>query len=127
MLGCASAPKGVVTPVDGGVELLLSQNPALAEAGGQVSVTLEEGRILVVRGEGNDAIAVDQRCPHRGCSVAWKSDAKAFVCPCHGSTFEADGALREGPAKTPLRAYEAAVEGERVVVSLAQPAAASST
>jgi cytochrome b6-f complex iron-sulfur subunit len=104
--------------VEGGLELALTQNPSLAESGGQVSVTHGEGRILVVRGDGDAILAVDQRCPHRGCSVSWKAEEAGFICPCHGSAFDADGALRKGPAKEGLRSYPARLEGERVLVEL---------
>ena len=119
VLGCASAPKGVATPSEAGLELTLVQNPSLAEPGGQVSITHDDGRILIVRGDGDAIMAVSQRCPHRGCSVAWKTEAQGFVCPCHGSAFERDGALRKGPAKEGLRSYGARLDGDRVLVELA--------
>lgn len=41
-------------------------------------------------------------CPHLGCSVSWKGGADAgWLCPCHDSTFGADGSLvpgRENPS-----------------------------
>jgi menaquinol-cytochrome c reductase iron-sulfur subunit len=31
------------------------------------------------------------RCPHLGCTVNYKSDTSAYVCPCHDSAFSLDG------------------------------------
>ena len=116
--GCSSAPKALTIPGDGGLSLSLAQNPALAEIGGQVSVMHEDGRVLVARLDGATVSAVDQRCPHRGCSIGWSREDSGFVCPCHGSTFEADGQLRTGPARSGLSQYPTRFDGERVFVEL---------
>ena len=42
-------------------------------------------------------------CTHLGCPPAWQPEQQAFVCACHGSRFDASGALVHGPA---LRALE---------------------
>lgn len=40
-------------------------------------------------------------CPHLGCTV---EDGEAgFICPCHGSRFDAQGVLQRGPAQQSLR------------------------
>ena len=41
-------------------------------------------------------------CPHQGCPVSFVSPNDGFACPCHGSTFAADGSLRNGPATSGL-------------------------
>jgi len=41
-------------------------------------------------------------CPHRGCTVNWQADQNRFVCPCHGSKFDAEGRQLRGPARKPL-------------------------
>jgi cytochrome b6-f complex iron-sulfur subunit len=40
-------------------------------------------------------------CTHLGCTVG--SDAKGFACPCHGSSYNADGQVTHGPAVQSLR------------------------
>jgi cytochrome b6-f complex iron-sulfur subunit len=45
--------------------------------------------------------AISTVCTHLGCVVTF-DDETGFECPCHGSTFAADGKVTKGPAPTPL-------------------------
>ena len=56
------------------------------------------------------------RCTHRGCQPDPVGDR--FVCPCHGSEFDLEGAVLRGPAERSLPRYRVAREGEDVVVTL---------
>ena len=38
------------------------------------------------------------RCPHLGCALKWNPAERSWDCPCHGSRFDADGNLLNGPA-----------------------------
>ena len=53
-----------------------------------------------VRGE---FVAFSAVCTHAGCPVQFDQSAETFVCPCHGSVFNArTGAVLQGPAFLPL-------------------------
>ena len=39
------------------------------------------------------------RCPHLGCRLAWNPDERTWECPCHGSEFQEEGYLVNGPAQ----------------------------
>lgn len=38
-------------------------------------------------------------CPHMKCQLVFNREEKTWDCPCHGSRFDIDGNLIEGPAK----------------------------
>lgn len=38
------------------------------------------------------------RCPHLGCALKYNKQEHTWDCPCHGSRFEKDGKLIDGPA-----------------------------
>jgi nitrite reductase/ring-hydroxylating ferredoxin subunit len=40
-------------------------------------------------------------CPHLGCTVALAP--AGYACPCHGSRFNLDGSVRNGPASQPMK------------------------
>jgi len=61
-------------------------------------------------------IAVNPTCSHQGCIIPWNAKESKFVCPCHGAKFAADGKVQEGPAKKPLKTYQAKIEGGSVLV-----------
>ncbi len=44
-----------------------------------------------------------KRCPHLGCALKWNAAEHSFDCPCHGSRFDADGTLLDGPATDGLK------------------------
>ena len=55
-------------------------------------------------------------CTHLGCPIHWLAEAKIFLCPCHGSVFNADGTVAGGPAPRPLFRYESRVVGQKVQI-----------
>ena len=41
-------------------------------------------------------------CPHLGGVVRWNAEAKSWDCPCHGSRFDTEGAVLNGPSPSGL-------------------------
>ena len=84
---------------------------------GEARILQIEGRKAAVhRDERGELYAVSAGCTRMGCLVDWNGEARAWDCPCHGSRFDPDGRVLNGPAKKAL---------EEVHVTRAPKAAAS--
>lgn len=81
----------------------------LAPGDGQVT-SMGGKRIAVSRDREGIVHAVEARCTHLGCIVHWNTAEATWDCPCHGSRFQVDGEVLEGPA---VEALEAVDLGER--------------
>jgi len=67
------------------------------------SVTLnKEQKVFIVRAKEGYFSAVSAVCTHLGCITNWKSEEEIIACPCHGSKFDKEGNVLEGPAPRPL-------------------------
>ena len=60
------------------------------------------GKVGVYRDDDGALHAVSLRCTHLGCLVRWNGAERSWDCPCHGSRFDVDGDVLEGPAVDPL-------------------------
>jgi Rieske Fe-S protein len=54
-------------------------------------------------------------CTHAGCTVNEVADG-TINCPCHGSKFNLDGSVANGPASKPLEAQAVTVQGDSIVL-----------
>lgn len=90
---------------------------------------LEEGQMKLVRVNGarivlartpDGYVACDDRCTHRGGSLAGGVLIGGVVqCLWHGSQFECgSGKVRSGPAKRPIKTYEVTVERGAVKIEV---------
>ncbi len=67
------------------------------------SITLnKDQKVLIVRAREGYFYALSSVCTHLGCLVNWKSEEEVIACPCHGSKFDREGKVLEGPAPRPL-------------------------
>jgi glycine/D-amino acid oxidase-like deaminating enzyme/nitrite reductase/ring-hydroxylating ferredoxin subunit len=60
------------------------------------------GKIGVFRDDDGAVHAVSLRCTHLGCLLRYNGAERSWDCPCHGSRFDVDGNVLEGPAVSPL-------------------------
>lgn len=71
-------------------------------------VKLEGKKCGAYRNESGKLYLVSAECTHLKCMVHWNNDEKSWDCPCHGSRFNYDGKVINGPANSNLVAYSEA-------------------
>jgi Rieske Fe-S protein len=58
--------------------------------------------VAVYKDEGGDLRTLSAVCTHLACIVHFNNAEKSWDCPCHGSRFDLDGSVLQGPATKPL-------------------------
>jgi cytochrome b6-f complex iron-sulfur subunit len=58
--------------------------------------------------------AMSAICTHAGCVLEDNAGtiAAGLYCPCHGSSFDGDGMVIHGPARSPLQHYQVSVAAD---------------
>lgn len=64
---------------------------------------LEKGKYAVYKNSKSEITILSPICPHMGCTVDWNKAEKTWDCPCHGSRFDPQGKVIEGPAYRGLK------------------------
>jgi arsenite oxidase small subunit len=81
---------------------------------GQQSVLLDMGEAVPGGvGDNGSIVAYSVRCQHMGCPVAYRADAKDFLCPCHQTRYDParEGVVIQGVAQRPLPRIALEVDG----------------
>lgn len=71
--------------------------------------------VVVTQPVAGEFKAFSSSCTHKGCAVSKVADG-TIDCPCHGSKFNLDGTVANGPATQPLEPKNIAVEGDSIVL-----------
>ena len=78
---------------------------------GEGAVIKLNGRdVAAYRTEDGTVSAVSARCTHMGCIVGFNPAERTWDCPCHGSRYDTDGRVIEGPATRRLRRVDIEAE-----------------
>lgn len=84
--------------------------PQKVEAKSFSEISMGEGKIIELDGQ-KLAVHRDDKhqlhicsavCTHMQCIVSWNNAERSWDCPCHGSRFDTEGQVLEGPAISPL-------------------------
>ena len=87
------------------------------EALGTVGGYAYKDNIIVFR-TGNDTyMALSKLCTHSQCTITYSHSDGDLPCPCHGSRFNTNGAVTNGPAQTNLKSYTVKKEGNTLILS----------
>lgn len=75
--------------------------------------------LIVIKMSTDDHLsALNIKCTHQGCPVGWDKTAQLIICPCHGSRYNHQGEVIQGPAESSLKAYPVKEENHLVIVKL---------
>ena len=102
----------------GGAEPLLREVTVEHRAGW--SVTPRGHSVFVLPGAGRRVVSAV--CPHEGCEVEWDGGQRKFLCPCHDSVFDADGARLAGPAQSDLARLPTRTSGDTLEIQYSDAA-----
>ena len=83
---------------------------------------------FVVARDANGVYAMSAVCTHAGCLLddSASTIAAGLGCPCHGSTFDGNGSVTAGPARSPLQHYAVTIAADgSITVDGSQPVSSS--
>jgi nucleotide-binding universal stress UspA family protein/nitrite reductase/ring-hydroxylating ferredoxin subunit len=80
----------------------VGRSPEDLEPGEGAIVELRGKKVAAYRDEQGELSLLSPKCKHLGCTVGWNHRAKTWDCPCHGSRYESDGVVKNGPTRHPL-------------------------
>ena len=98
-------PTGGGTKVDFTININDATYSSLKTKGNAVVVKAQNVIIARVNDTNGTWIAVDSRCTHEQTTINYRASSNDFLCPNHGSTFSATGAVTKSPATAALTRY----------------------
>jgi cytochrome b6-f complex iron-sulfur subunit len=100
------------TKVDFILDLDAAANSALKTKGH----ALVKNGVIVAYTHAGTFIAVSSGCTHQGATLGFNAGNNNFVCPSHGSVFNANGSVANGPATQALKQFNATLTGSKLRV-----------
>lgn len=73
------------------------------------------GEVVVTQPSAGVFKGFSAKCTHKGCTVDKVADG-TIDCPCHGSKFNLDGTVVNGPAQEPLAVENITVQGDSIML-----------
>ena len=92
--------------------------PELAKIGDGVKIeNIDlEYPILLIKNSDSSFVALSTECMHLGCQV--RMQRTVLRCPCHGSVYDLEGKVLNGPTEQPLRSFPMRMNGSRVEIAV---------
>lgn len=76
-------------------------------------IPVPEAKVWLLR-DFDGLYALSSVCTHLGCNI--RSTGEEFECPCHGSRFDLEGAVLQGPAISALRYVDLSRSADNLLV-----------
>ncbi|HKI77655.1 MAG TPA: Rieske (2Fe-2S) protein [Ignavibacteriaceae bacterium] len=103
----------------GNVTVNIDSSSPLAKTGSAAVVTFQGNSILIDHPSANVFNALSSICTHQSCQITgYDSGSNEFICPCHGSMFDVNGKVTQGPANAPLTKYQTQISGSQLIVKV---------
>ena len=96
VVGCKEGP---TIPISTHITVTIANFPGLATVNNLVQVGSSH---VAKRLDADSFEAYSMFCTHQGCATSLNSAQQKLLCPCHGSVFNSDGSVSNGPATDPL-------------------------
>jgi cytochrome b6-f complex iron-sulfur subunit len=113
----SATPTATTPPPGGGALATIDLKTELTS----IDSTKVVGNIIIIRTAADNVPASFEAlsliCTHQGCTVNYDSSNKDFLCPCHGSAYDINGAVTNGPAIKALTKYTITITGTSLTVS----------
>ena len=105
-------------PAEITVDLSLPANSALRTVGGTLALSANEidsQGMLLYRADNATVKVYSRRCTHSGCTTG-AFNGGVSECGCHGSQFNLNGDVIQGPASVALKQYTATLAGDILTI-----------
>jgi Rieske Fe-S protein len=109
----ATAPAEATSPAPGTAAPVANAIAKTTDVPVGSGVIVDE--IVVTQPSAGEFKGLSAICTHAGCTVSEVVDG-TINCPCHGSKFNLDGSVANGPATRPLDAQAISVQGDSIVL-----------
>lgn len=112
--GAAAGVTGTTTGnnIDFTVDLANMSNATVAAVGGSQVF----GDVIVARVSATSFVALAKACTHQGTTIRFRSAQNNFLCDNHGSVFNTNGSVANGPAAQALKVYTATLNNNSLRV-----------
>jgi Rieske Fe-S protein len=99
------------------IDLTVAANAPLTMIGGAMLIDTSTDTIMVIRASDTQVLALSAICTHDSCSMNFDATHSQITCPCHGSVFDEQGAVVKGPARRPIKVYQASLTNNTITVA----------
>jgi Rieske Fe-S protein len=104
---------------NGTVSITVDSASVLAKTGSAAIVVFSSGTLLVDHPSTNTFVAISSTCTHQGCTISnFDSGSNQFVCTCHGSRFDLNGKVVQGPANSNLQSFQTQFSNNILTITL---------
>ena len=93
------------------------------------SLQAVSGQLVILGRDTGGVYAMSSICPHADCDMETQGtiSPSGVFCACHGSRFDTNGAVLQGPARTALQHYQVSIASTGMITVNADKTVSAST